>query len=300
MRSRALDRHQETGCPRGSVAFPTLPSFDSLSLSSPDVAKLSDFPPEFGDVQPFADWLNEAGCPVAAILAATPGEAKPLPAVKRQAYRAKVILGTFVAEWLRRHRGQGWDKLKATDEGKLFQTAIVVINDENAFRKSLRNFTRLKPAETGKARIRDATAFQAFVIDGTSTLAARMLKGFDSGRPGANRTALSYLVKVSVSQFLKGALQEPACRTRGSVLSYLAAKKTRLGPRVRLAFKLAYIPLAMTADERNLAEHRGIARSDRPVPVYKLAKALGFKGAAALSRKLYRVRAWAKKWGAKR
>lgn len=264
------------------------------------MVKLFDtFPPELGDAQPFAKWLNDAGCSVAAILAATPGEAKPLPAAKRLAYRRKVILGTFVAEWIRRHSGP-WDQLASTDQGKLFQTAILLANDDQTFQKSLKNFTRLKPAETGKARVRDAAAFQAFVVDGTGALAARMLKSFDANRPDASRTALNYLVKTTVSQFLKGALLEPVCRTKGCVLSYLASKKTRLGPRVRLAFKLVYIPLAMTALERQDAEQLGIVRSDRPMPVAKVAKALGFQGAAALSRKLYRVRAWAQTWGSKR
>ena len=127
LRCPALVRPHANSCPRWQATSPH-PSVLSFLAVPTHVTQFPDIlTPEFGDAQPFADWLTAAGCSVADLLASTPGEAKPLPAPRRMAYRRKVILGTFVAEWVRRNRAKPWQSLVCTDEGRLFQMAIILV-----------------------------------------------------------------------------------------------------------------------------------------------------------------------------
>lgn len=225
---------------------------------------------------------------------------RALPHDRRIQYATKVLLGEFFARWAAKHRGRAVEDVfrspkRRAAEFRPFELALIAAGDEQAFKRVAPRFVRKKMAEHGGLSIGTPDGFASFVADKTCYLAAQFLKNFDSSRPRAAQTAVGYLQKTAVSWYLIHRTK-PIRKDAPNLQRYLTRSK-RLGERTVLAVKLAYLPALLTPAERQvLRERYGFERGiGQRLPVKVIAQRLGFKSAAVLSRKLYRVRVWCRR-----
>jgi hypothetical protein len=257
---------------------------------------------EFGaDGVPFARWLLAQGVDVLARVAAASAElrrhGRHPKAEQRLAYRRKVLLGIFLVEWLKRRRRDG---AADADSPDLFELAVFLLLTKKSFEKRISEFVS-PHIDTGTVALRDGEAFVAFCTESVSALASQMASKFDVTRDAASRGAIAYLEKLAVSQFLKKLLLSRDRFVTGGVLSYLASKDTRLSDRMRIAYKLVYVPMALNGKESTwLKKRHGFDTVHPFIPTCMQVKAaasvLGFTGGPDLSRRLYQVRKWADSW----
>lgn len=254
---------------------------------------------EFGaDGEPFARWLLERGVDVVARVGAASAQLRQHgrhpKAEQRLAYRRKVLMGIFLVEWLKRQRAGDSADAALTE---LFELAVFLLLTERSFEKRIPEFVSPK-IDIGTVSLRDGEAFVAFCTENAGALARQMLSKFDVTREAASRGSIAYLEKLAVSQFLKKLLGTRERFTSGGVLAYLESTATRLSDRMRVAYKLVYVPMALRRkDNAWLKRHFGL---DQFVPtcmrVKDAASLLGFTGGPDLSRRLYQVRQWADSW----
>lgn len=254
---------------------------------------------EFGaDGEPFARWLLEQGVDVVGRVGAASAElrrhGRHPKAEQRLAYRRKVLMGIFLVEWLKRRRHA--DSSDAATL-QLFELAVFLLLTKKSFEKRIPEFVSPK-IDIGTVSLRDGEAFVAFCTENAGALARQMLSKFDVTREAASRGSIAYLEKLAVSQFLKKLLGSRDRFTSGGVLAYLESQDTRLSDRMRIAYKLVYVPMALRKKETAwLKKTYGF---DQFIPtcmrVMDAASLLGFTGGPDLSRRLYQVRQWADSW----
>lgn len=81
--------------------------------------------------------------------------------------------------------------------------------------------------------------FEAFATSNESGFAALLLQNFDSSRPSAARSVISYLQKTMVSSYLRRRTR-PIRDDVPNLRTYL--RQSKMNERTRLAVKLAYLP----------------------------------------------------------
>jgi AraC-like DNA-binding protein len=225
---------------------------------------------------------------------------RTLPGALRVRYAARVVLGEFFARWSAKHRGRTVKSLSEDAwvreaELKPFQLAIMAAGDESAFRRITPQLARKRMAERGGMTLGTAEEFTAFVAENTELLADRFLENFDSTRPDAAHKAVRYLQKTAVSYYLVRRTR-PIREDAPNLMDYLRGSP-RLSPRTVLAVKLAYLPMLLTHEDRQTLRQEYACEGSlaRRMPIKEIARVLGYKNAAALSRKLYRIRDWCRR-----
>lgn len=252
------------------------------------------------EVEHLAHWLEAGGVQVTELIQDAESrlakKGREIFGKTADRYRRKVVLGVFLAEFAAKYRTESILQIAGTEDHQLFQFAVLEAND-GAFKKHLRKFIRLQDDEWPLGR--DVTSFTRdsfsdFVVEESAALTERFLTNFDASRSGAQYNALNYLQMLSMSQFVKKEVRASRSNPSG-YLGHVEASK-RLSERTRLAFKLAYVPLALRPEEVEILEKKyGWPRTAtrQANRIKDVAAGLGFSSAAVLSRKLYRVREWA-------
>jgi|GEM_PF-6486477 len=220
-----------------------------------------------------------------------------MPPPNRDAYAAKVILGAFFVMWLKKHQGkktiaqlQGNSRLKLK-ELEPFLHAIIASSNERAFERICPRMARLSMIKKAGLSIGTPDDFEAYVTDHANMLGELMLSNFDTSRPKAAYGAVTYIQVTAVSNYLIRRTR-PIRTDAPNLRTYL--NYSRLSTRSKLAVKLAYLPSMLKPFEKDiLTEKYGFEGSFILLkPIKDIAELLEYKNPAALSRKLYRVRAW--------
>ncbi len=246
------------------------------------------------------EWLKRNGANPAAIIANALSDlrrrGRSLPHKTRILYAERVLLGQFFARWAAKHRGRALKRLFDDEslqvkELRPFELALIAVGDEKAFDKLTPRFARKKMVEKLGLSLGTADGFTSYVAHNTRHLATLFLKNFDTTRKGAARNAVRYLQMTAVNWYLLHRTL-PIRTDAPNLEAYL--DRARLNPRSVLAVKLAYLPALLTSEERStIRDEYGFAGGLGPrMPVRAIAKLLRYKNAAALSRKLYRIREW--------
>jgi hypothetical protein len=253
--------------------------------------------PELG---PAVDWMKENGCDprriVNAVMAKLVARGRNLPVDERTKYAAKVVLGEFLARWVKKHRGSKVSDLQEDSEinereVRPFELAMVAIGNATVFKRTLSRLARVKTLQRHGGDLGNADDFSGFVMSYSSVLAHRFLSHFDPTVKNAPAKAVKYLEVAAVSHYLHhGVVVE---RDTAGVARHLR-KSTRLGRRTKLAAKLVYLPSLLTEKERALLRKRyGLTGSlVMRRRVKDVAALLGYPTPNTLSRKLYRLRTW--------
>lgn len=228
------------------------------------------------------------------------GRGRSLPRERRIQYAEKVLIGEFLSRWAKKHHGRspkelGSDPEVFADEIRPFEFAMMAAGDEGAFKRLAPRFARKKMVEHVGLSLGTGEDFTAYVADNTLRLADLFLKNFDPSRPSAARKAVRYIQMTAVSWYLVQRTR-PVRTDAPNLEAYLAQSK-RINSRTALAIKLAYLPALLTPEERAaLRDRYGFKGSLGPrIPIKDIARVLGYATAAALSRKLYRVRRWCRR-----
>ena len=133
--------------------------------------------------------------------------------------------------------------------------------------------------------------FSTYATQHAVMLCGLMLSNFQTDRRRAAKAAVTYLQMTAVSNYLVRRTR-PIRSDAPNLRTYL--RQSRLSPRTKLAVKLAYLPSLLTSAEQASLLHDYDCPGPYTVlmPINKIAPLLGYQTPAALSRKLYRVRAW--------
>lgn len=222
-----------------------------------------------------------------------------LPRDKRTRYAERVLLGEFFTRWAEKHKGRDlqWFHRERLHESELqpFQLALMAAGDESAFERLVPRFAKQRIAEQNGMTTGSGVEFTTFVSIHADAITERFLANFDSTRPGAAHKAVRYLQTTAVSYYLVRRTR-PVQKDTPNLKRYLE-RSPRLNPRTVLAFKLAYLPALLTIDDRRcLRGTYGLKGNlQQRMQIQEIAAALGYKNAACLSRKLYRVREWCRR-----
>jgi hypothetical protein len=252
---------------------------------------LDDFLAENPGFSVFVLWLKEHGRDVSQTIEQSLAKLRekrkylPLPAVDR--YKRAIILNEFMLVWLTEQRRGG------VESDDLFKTAIALAADDAALTKLL---SSMVPARTRKAHAPlDAFAFEGFIAENVEEFSKKMISGFDPERP--ERAPLRYLRRMAARQFLRRAANLAATSEPEGLFAYLK-ENGRLKERARLAIKLAFLPAALGANEREIlrSKYGWTVPIDGRHRVKDVAAQLGLS-AAGLYTKIYKVRKWVKAWG---
>jgi hypothetical protein len=253
--------------------------------------------PELG---PAVDWMKENGCAphrvVNAVLAKLVERGRTLPREERVKYAAKVVLGEFLARWVKKHRGSKVSDLQKDPEVnkkevRPLELAMVAIGNATVFRRTLSRLARVKTVQRHGGDLGNADDFSAFVMSYAPVLAHRFLSHFDPTVKNAPAKAVKYLEVAAVSHYLHhGVVVE---RDTAGLARHMRKSK-RLSRRTKLAAKLVYLPSLLTEKERShLRKRYGLTGSlVMRRRVKDVADVLGYPTPNTLSRKLYRLRAW--------
>lgn len=244
----------------------------------------------------FAAYLEDCGVDVATTVdeavQALRSAGRFLDRSRLKAYRQKVLFGVFLTEWVRKNTRV---KTVSKEDRCLFDLAILQLVTKSMFRRRISEFVA-KHVDTGKMQIRDDEAFLDHTLQGTEGVMDAMRHSFNPKRDGASRGAVAYLENTAISRFLKYRLKARKTFIDRGILSYIEDQSNNLSERMRLAYKLAYLPMGLTPGEvAVLRESYGLTGSLlMPWRIQDVAELLGFTGGAGLSRRLYNVRKWAK------
>jgi hypothetical protein len=253
--------------------------------------------PELG---PAVDWMKENGCDprrvVNAVLAKLTARRRNLPRDERLKYAAKVVLGEFLARWVKKHRGSKVSDLQEHPElndreVRPLELAMVAIANATVFKKTLSRLARVRAVQRYGGDLGNAEDYSGFVMSYSHVLAHRFLSHFDPTVKNAPAKAVKYLEVAAVSHYLhQGVVVE---RDTAGLARHLR-ESTRLNGRTKLAAKLVYLPSLLTEQERALLRRRyGLTGSlVMRWRVKDAAALLGYPTPNTLSRKLYRLRAW--------
>jgi AraC-like DNA-binding protein len=238
------------------------------------------------DLERFVEWLISAGVDVSGVLKTALMEQRAagrfLKLASHNTYQRRTVLNIFihrVIEAIRAHPSQ--------ENYKLLQLAIILALPAAEVLRAVARFCRRSFVDHySVASNRDATNF---VTERASHLARKLVTNLKLGTP---RSVLSYLRRVAVSHYLGRVASR--LRRQKSALSHVE-ESTKIRRRTALAFKLAYLPAALTRkDLAELQREYGWAGVERCKHKIKdIAERLGFKNAATLYRKFYKIREWA-------
>lgn len=280
--------------PRDSLVGITRPTF---------LGELCHHRPELSEI---SAWLHRDGFDPEPLLAAVSARlqrrGRHLPEKQRHEYYASVLLNEFLTRWVRRNSGsrvQDWivdneiiDEDAVDKQLRPFELALVLLCDAGAFKKQVPKLIRESEAKRSYIHYGDGDGFAGYVAGTTWLLANRMLRNFNPARRNASRCAINYLLKTAMSCYLKHRSEDPDYATSG-MLGYL--KRSRIDRRNVVAYKLVYCPTHLSFEERRwLREAFSWTDLTQRMRVSDAAHLLGYKNAAALSRKLYKMRGWAK------
>lgn len=241
----------------------------------------------------FQSWLEDRGVDVDQALERALGD-RNLPTRNRRALRQAVVLGLYLSRAARELRRVDWENEQDSAEGRLFQLAVLLVN-EGAFEKRVPSMCSLRRDQFGNEK-GDAESFAGYVTDACPDLSRRFLEAFKPERQDADFVSIKYLQVLSVSRFLTRVAILGNRVNQDGVLGFLRRSR-RVRPRTKLAYKLVYFPLSLNKKERETIE-REYGWKPHPYErqqVQIVAEKLGFKNANALSRKLYKVRAFAER-----
>lgn len=255
-------------------------------------------------IGPVVTWMETNGLSPEKLVANAMGDLRrrnrSLPRERRAQYAVTVLLGHFFEHWAQKHRRGSVKDLFKDDQARgmelqPFELAVIAAADEKAFTKLVPSFTRTKAIEHVGLTIGTADEFSAYVANNTRRLAHLFLKNFDSSSPFAARNSVRYLQKTAISWYLVHRTR-PIRADAPNLQAYLDRSK-RLSGRTALAIKLAYLPALLTARERAVLRDRYDFQGSigTRIQVKDIAHLLRYKNAAALSRKLYRVREWCRR-----
>lgn len=244
----------------------------------------------------FENWLQKRGVSVDQALVPHQKKLRGFTEKGRVAYREKTVLRLFLVSWLKEFKTRSWAELKedSPESVRLFELAVLLATN-HGWKQQRARFTRLRPRDLGSHAHLDQTAYENFAVTNTEIISAALHEHFDPTRKSATRGVISYAEAVAVSHFVKNRVYRSREKD-GYLLRYLEESGLKL--RTRLAFKLAYIPLAITPEEEAiLASEFGVTFNPwQALRINAVAQLLGFPGGPALSRRLYKVRRWANSW----
>lgn len=275
-------------------------------VSPPGVTLLEGLKRRREDLGPIFEWLHKHDFDPAPTLAAVAAKLLKrrhhLPKTARDEYFAAVILNEFLTRWVRHNKGhriQDWikdkeviDETAVDEELRPFEYAVMLLCDEGAFKKQVPKLVRESEAKRGYIDYGSGDGFAGYAAGHSLTLANRMLVNFDPKRQYASRCAVNYLLKSAMSCYLKHRAEDPNYGSAG-MIGYLKASK--VDRRNVVAYKLAYCPMHLTFEERAwLRDTHHCTDVNRRWMVKDVAALLKYPTPATLSRKLYRMREWAK------
>ncbi|QDT15035.1 hypothetical protein [Alienimonas californiensis] len=256
---------------------------------------------------PIVGWLRRDGFDPEAVLVAAAARLRErgrnLPEPLRNRYLTTVLAGEFLARWVKKNDGRttrDWiEDGKVVDEAgydeqlRPFEYAVVLTCDERAFDRQIDKLVRRSEADRSNLHYGDRSGFAAYSAQSTLLLANRMLKNFKPSYRRAERHAVNYLLKTAASAYLHRCAKETDFAS-GEILRHLKRSK-KVSRRSVVAYKLVYCPANLVYEERKwLRERYGWKDSVARAQVQEVACLLGYESAAALSRKFYRMRGWAK------
>lgn len=249
-------------------------------------------------VVPAVEWLLAAGEDVGGLVEAANARLRQrgrhLPGPALWSYLRTVVVGAFLVSWKKRHAGKSWHQIQtaASDDLRALNFAVLASADAAGFAKKLPRMASKRVAREHGVWLGDGDSFEAWVAQSGDFLGRKFFENFDTSRKQPARLAVPYLQTLATSLFL-GKRTRPV-RTGGPNLIDYIETAPRLHKRNRLAAKLAYFPFMLTDEDlRDLRDEYGwkVLRAQR-VSVKEIAERLSFKSAAALSRKLYKIRRW--------
>lgn len=250
-------------------------------------------------IEPVVDWLRRHGVdPIDVVrgpLSKLLDKGRFLAGPERAKYAGKVLTNEFLVRWHLKHRdraGIPFSPQELQEELRPFELALMAIGHEKAFLRTTSRMARHSMLKHLNVTVGTGDDFAAFVAKRTTLLARKFIDNFNSARPDAALRVGSYLLTTAVSQYL--VRRTRPIRTDAPGLHEYLRQARRLSPRSVLAIKLAYLPSSLTpAETMVLKRQYGLAGPfGRRIPIKDIATALGYRNPAALSRKLYRVRAW--------
>jgi hypothetical protein len=245
------------------------------------------------------EWMERNGADPQQIVANTEKKLRHrkrfLPREQRIQYAITVLLGEFFSRWAQKNRGFSiaemvQDAELKKNEMRPFDLALIAASDEKTFARVAPTFARTAMVKRLGLAMGTADGFPLYVMQNTLRIANLFLKKFDVTRPAASRNAVRYLQKIAVSSYL-AARTKPISADAPNLLDYLE-QSMRLSPRTVLAIKLAYLPTLLSPAERKILGTTYSTAVGPRLPIKRIARILGYRNPAALSRKLYRVRAW--------
>lgn len=257
-------------------------------------------------IGPAAEWLERNGANPSQLVADAERRlrerGRSLPREHLERYNERVLIGEFLHRWSKKHRGRCprdlmSDPATQVSEMRPFELALISAGDERAFARLTRHFTRKRMAERVGIVLGTAEDFTACIAINTLHLADKFMRNFDPSR-GETWAAVRYLQLTAMSFYLSHGTS--TLRAGVPNLGAYLAQSKRIHPRTALAIKLAYSPALLTSNERTALRdnYSFLGNSGRRMPIKDIALLLGYKNAAALSRKLYRVRQWYQLWSA--
>lgn len=275
--------------------------------SAPPASKSSvdDLTEAHPELSPVVEWMQANRCDPHGVvrekLAALISRGKFLPKEQRRSYAKRVLLSEFFYRWAQKHRGKSTVKELQDDaetnesEIRPVQFALMAVGDARTFMKTLPRLAKVKTVLGHGGDLGNADDFSCFVVNQAPVLAHRFLSNFDTDVKNASTKAVSYIAMTAVSHYLRSGAQVE--RDDAGIASHLRKSK-RLVDRTKLATKLAYLPSALTDEERCvLREEYGVQGSlVKRMRIKDIARLLGYPSGRTLSRKLFRLKQWVKNY----
>lgn len=203
-------------------------------------------------VAPAVEWLHRNGVNWQTIvrdsLQSLHRRRHHLPPDRRLRYAQSVVIGEFFARWAAKNSTQSVEDM-CTDpdlrscELRPFELALVLIGDEDAFKKLTPRFARQRFVRDFGLTLGTPEEFSSFVAQNTRRIAKLFLTNFDPARRGAARMSVNYLRVTAVSWYLVRRTR-PIRTDAPNLQAYLNGARIR--ERTRMAVKLAYLPCLLT------------------------------------------------------
>lgn len=258
------------------------------------------------DLRETQAWLGRHGVDVGRLLKGTLeelGPGRPLPKANLVRFQRVAILNTFFNRWLAVHQDTPWKKIPKNDLG-FFLSGVILAVDGRAFERTLRSRFRLAhlgdlAAAGAVPKDGNPASYEGFVAQNVESIATKFFERFDPADPRAARGALKYLVQTAVSAY-RARFAQMAARQPAGLVAYLR-KNPRLDVRTRLAIKVAILAETLTPEERETLTTRfgWQPKLGRKYMIKEIAERLQYKNPATLSRKIWKVKAWARKYSAR-
>jgi len=243
-------------------------------------------------------WLDGNGHDAFAVvgdaLAKLRKRGRSLPAANREKYIRSVVCGEFLFRWRIAHDGSRWQDIVQDPDSGVREVELILLShlDARAFKNARSKLARVGQDRAFNIQRGSNEEFESFVTDHSRLFAQKFFENFDPSRPGAVASVLPYMRITAASLFLSKRTR-PVRSGMPNVLDYLETS-SRLKDRTKIAVKLAYFPylLGQQECERIRRDYGWEVSTCKLYPIKEIAARLGFQSAAALSRRLYKVRDW--------